>query len=29
MQDYTVARKNVEMILEIDPEKERMMTMQR
>ena len=29
MQEYTVARKNVEMILEIDPEKERMMTMQR
>ena len=28
MQEYTVARKNVEMILEIDPEKERMMTMQ-
>ena len=29
MQEYVLARKNVEMILEIDPEKERMMTMQR
>ena len=29
MQEYTVARKNVEMLLEIDPEKEEMTTFQR